>query len=300
MKRVVVLDYGSGNLRSAQRALERVGADVTVTADVAAAVEADGLVVPGVGAFAACMAGLSAVGGGAAIAERLAAGRPVLGICVGMQVLFDAGVEHGVETAGLGVLPGRVEQLNAPILPHMGWNTVARAARTRCCSPGSTPTPGSTSCTPTPRTRRTAQSRHTEHGERFVSAVEHGAVSATQFHPEKSGDAGAALLENWLRTCMRQAAGKQRARAARGGGDAAGARGGAAARSAKAAAERARRERRALAAGAGCGCGSTAPVTARRKDGIAALLTLAMVLLLLALPADQLARPRCCSCCWCW
>src|SRR3954447_22526688 len=124
-KKVVVLDYGSGNLRSAQRALERVGAEVTVTADVEAAREASGLVVPGVGAFAACMDGVREIGAGPAVASRVAEGRPVLGICVGMQILFDAGVEHGTESAGLGVLPGRVEKLDAPILPHMGWNPVA-------------------------------------------------------------------------------------------------------------------------------------------------------------------------------
>jgi glutamine amidotransferase len=198
-RRVVVLDYGSGNLRSAQRALERVGAVVEVTADRAAAVAADGLVVPGVGAFAACMAGLDAVGGGGIVRERLAAQRPVLGICVGMQVLFDAGVEHGVETAGLGVLPGRVESLHAPVLPHMGWNTVAAPAGSVLFAglPGDArfyfvhsyavhATDGATAIT--------------HHGEDFVAALERGAVSATQFHPEKSGDAGATLLANWLET----------------------------------------------------------------------------------------------------
>ncbi|MGN6608192.1 MAG: imidazole glycerol phosphate synthase subunit HisH [Jatrophihabitans sp.] len=197
--KVVVLDSGSGNLRSAQRALERVGADVTVTADTTAAVEADGLVVPGVGAFAACMAGLDGIGAREAIAERLAAQRPLLGICVGMQVLFDAGVEHGVETKGLGVLPGRVEPLHAPVLPHMGWNTV-------------TPPEGSTLFAGMDADTRFyfvhSYAVHdtdglvtwAEHGERFVAAVERGLVSATQFHPEKSGDAGATLLEHWLRT----------------------------------------------------------------------------------------------------
>jgi glutamine amidotransferase len=198
-KRVVVLDYGSGNLRSAQRALERVGAHVQVSADRRAAAAADGLVVPGVGAFAACMAGLNAVEGAAIIGERLAVGRPVLGICVGMQVLFDAGVEHGVETAGLGVLPGRVESLQAPILPHMGWNTVDVAdgsalfaglpADTRYYfvhSYAAVRTPG--------------RVHTTVYGQPFVAAVESGVVSATQFHPEKSGDAGASLLENWLGT----------------------------------------------------------------------------------------------------
>jgi len=197
MKRVVVLDYGSGNLRSAQRALERVGADVTVTADRATALAADGLVVPGVGAFAACMAGIEAIEGRGIVAQRVAAGRPVLGICVGMQVLFETGVEHGVQTRGLGVLPGRVERLNAPILPHIGWNLV-------------TPPSGSVLFAGLPADTRfyfvhsygvhdtSGLVTRAEHGEPFVAAVENGAVSATQFHPEKSGDAGATLLANWL------------------------------------------------------------------------------------------------------
>ena len=198
-KRITVLDYGSGNLRSAQRALERVGAAVTVTADAASAIDADGLVVPGVGAFAACMAGLADVGAASILEQRLAAQRPVLGICVGMQVLFDAGVEHGIESAGLGVLPGRVEQLRAPILPHMGWNTVEVAA-------GSTLFAGLPAGTrfyfvhsyAVHETSPELKATTAEHGERFVAAVESELVSATQFHPEKSGDAGATLLENWL------------------------------------------------------------------------------------------------------
>ena len=129
--RVVVLDYGSGNLRSAQRALQRAGADVTVTPDADAALNCDGLVVPGVGAFAACMAGLRAIRGEVIIGKRLAGSRPVLGICVGMQVLFAEGVEHGAVTAGCGELPGVVERLDAPVLPHMGWNTVRPPAGTR-------------------------------------------------------------------------------------------------------------------------------------------------------------------------
>src|SRR5262249_11121974 len=120
---VVVLDYGSGNLRSAMRAVQRGCADVKVTADRAAALGAAGLVVPGVGAFAGCMAGLRAVGGPEIITERLARGAPVLGICVGMQILFDRGLEHGQETPGCGVWPGVVARLVAPVLPHMGWNT---------------------------------------------------------------------------------------------------------------------------------------------------------------------------------
>src|SRR6201997_1438418 len=124
MSRVVVFDYGSGNLRSAQRALERVGARAEVTADPDAALGCDGLAIPGVGAFAACMAGLRTAGGDKLIARRLELGRPVLGICVGMQVLFAAGVEHGVQSDGCAAWPGTVERLDAGVLPHMGWDTV--------------------------------------------------------------------------------------------------------------------------------------------------------------------------------
>jgi glutamine amidotransferase len=202
--KVVVLDYGSGNLRSAERALTRVGADVTVTADPDAARDVDGLVVPGVGAYAACMAGLAAVGAGPVVRDRVAAGRPVLGICVGMQVLFDSGSEHGLVTKGLGVLPGEVRRLAAPILPHMGWNTVAPPAGSALfagiegerfyfvhsyAAVDTAPASGALVST-------------AEHGETFVAAVEHGAVCATQFHPEKSGDAGAELLRNWVRALV--------------------------------------------------------------------------------------------------
>ena len=200
-KSVVVLDYGSGNLRSAQRALERVGASVEVTADAGAAAAADGLVVPGVGAFEACMRGLAEVGGGPAVTRRIAAGRPVLGICVGMQVLFDAGVEHGVETAGLGVLPGRVERVQARVLPHMGWNTVTAA-------PGSTLFAGLDAGARFYFVHSYAAQRWdgspeavltwATHQVPFLAAVEDGPLAATQFHPEKSGDAGATLLKNWL------------------------------------------------------------------------------------------------------
>jgi len=206
MPTVVVLDYGSGNLRSAVRALERAGAAVELTADRVAAEEADGLVVPGVGAFAACMSGLRAVDGPRAIGRRLAGGRPVLGICVGMQVLFERGVEHGVETAGCDEWPGAVERLQAPVVPHMGWNTVAvpdgsslftgvegerfyfvhsYAARTWDLH-----TDG--------RTRAPLVTWSEHGGDRFVAAVENGPLCATQFHPEKSGDAGAVLLRNWV------------------------------------------------------------------------------------------------------
>lgn len=122
--RVALLDYGAGNIRSAARALEKAGAEVFLTADPHQALEAEGLVVPGVGAYEACMKNLRAIHGPRIIGQRLAGGRPVLGICVGMQVLFDAGTEHGVTTEGCGQWPGVVEKLQTRILPHMGWNIV--------------------------------------------------------------------------------------------------------------------------------------------------------------------------------
>jgi glutamine amidotransferase len=209
--RVVVLDYGSGNLRSAERALRRVGADVQVTSDFQAALNADGLVVPGVGAFAACMAGLAEVHGERLIGRRLAGGRPVLGICVGMQILFERGVEHGVEVAGCAQWPGTVERLRgADVLPHMGWNTV-RVAQDSALFAGlpadarfyfvhsyAARTWALHDTHPLPEPRVT----YAHHGEDFVAAVENGPLCATQFHPEKSGDAGAQLLENWLKSVV--------------------------------------------------------------------------------------------------
>jgi glutamine amidotransferase len=207
MASVVVLDYGSGNVRSAQRALEQVGASVEVTADADAVMAADGLVVPGVGAFAACMTGLKAVHGPRLIERRLAGGRPVLGICVGMQVLFDAGVEHGVETAGLAEWPGVVERLRADVLPHMGWNTVTPPQDSRMFE-------GVRDdyfyfvhsyavldwALPVAEHLAAPLVTWTDYGTPFVSAVENGPLWATQFHPEKSGEAGARLLRNWLET----------------------------------------------------------------------------------------------------
>ena len=210
--RVVVLSYGSGNVRSAVRALERVGAHVELTADPGDVESADGLVVPGVGAFASVMDQLRAVGAPRLIDRRLAGGRPVLGICVGMQVMFDSSTEHagpGRSSQGLGQWPGTVERLRAEVVPHMGWSPVrppvgtvlfdgvederfyfvhSYAAKTDpavLLGPGPSRPPLTTWAT---------------HGEDFVAAVENGALTATQFHPEKSGDAGARLLRNWLTT----------------------------------------------------------------------------------------------------
>ncbi|MBI4942368.1 MAG: imidazole glycerol phosphate synthase subunit HisH [Actinobacteria bacterium] len=209
--KVVVLDYGSGNVRSAVRALMRVGADVELTADRERAEGCDGLVVPGVGAFAAVAAQLRAVRGDVIVDRRLAGGRPVLGICVGHQVMFERSTEHGQEhVEGLGEWPGVVERLPAEVVPHMGWNTVE-------------PPPGTVLFAGVEQERfyfvhsfavqrwefveRQGEHRQrppavtwADHGARFVAAVENGVLNATQFHPEKSGDAGAHLLENWVAT----------------------------------------------------------------------------------------------------
>jgi imidazole glycerol-phosphate synthase subunit HisH len=206
--KVTVLDYGSGNIRSAVRALEHVGAEVTLSHDSRAVLEADGLVVPGVGAFATVMEGLKSVDAIRWIGRRVAGSRPVLGICVGLQVMFEAGVEHGVRTEGIGEWPGTVERLAAEVVPHMGWNTVRPAEGSQLFAgiederfyfvhsygvqhwnfdvnqPAMTP----------------PMVTWSDHGGPFIAAVENGPLSATQFHPEKSGDAGAALLQNWLRT----------------------------------------------------------------------------------------------------
>ena len=203
---VVVLDYGSGNLRSVVRAVERAGADVTLTDDFYAGLEADGLVVPGVGAYAACMEGLRAIKGDRLIGRRLAGGRPVLGICVGMQVLFERGVEHGVETEGCDEWPGTVSRLEADVVPHMGWNTVETPAETTLFAGLEDErfyfvhsyAARSWDLVTTGHTREPLVTWAEHGGDRFVAAVENGPLCATQFHPEKSGDAGAALLRNWV------------------------------------------------------------------------------------------------------
>lgn len=205
---IAILDYGFGNVRSAQRALTRHGVKVEITSEKQACIEAEGLVIPGVGAFAACMDGLDQVDAAAIIDSRLLANRPILGICVGMQVLFACGVEHGVKRAGLAQWPGTIERLPADVLPHMGWSQVdpsegsllfrgvegERFYFVHSFAAQHWELPASESVLP-------AKVTWSEYGGRFISAVENGVLSATQFHPEKSGDAGATLIENWLTTC---------------------------------------------------------------------------------------------------
>ena len=207
--RVVVLDYGSGNVHSAVRMLERVGADVELTADPQAVLAADGLFVPGVGNFHACMRGLRAVGSPRLIELRLAGGRPVMGVCVGMQVLFEGSSEPNVagEEPGLGEWPGIVDRLPAAVVPHMGWSEVAVPAGSRLFAGVERErfyfvhsyAAHTLPLEPSPYMALPLVTWAT-HGERFVAAVENGPLSATQFHPEKSGDAGASLLANWLET----------------------------------------------------------------------------------------------------
>ena len=205
--RVVVLDYGSGNVHSAAKALAEAGANVELSSDREAALKADGLLIPGVGAFAAVMEQLDEINAGEIIDKRLVAGKPVMGICVGLQVMFELGVEHGLETAGMGQWPGKVEMLDAPMLPHIGWNTVDAAKNSNLFSgveherfyfvhsygvkkwelivDGPLAAPKVT---------------WADYGGKFIAAVENGPLTATQFHPEKSGQAGIKLLSNWLGT----------------------------------------------------------------------------------------------------
>ena len=208
-KKVVVFDYGFGNVRSAERALAHVGADVEITRDFDAAMNADGLLVPGVGAFSACMEGLRKARGEWVIGRRLAGGRPVMGICVGMQILFERGIEHGVEAEGLDEWPGTVGPLKAPVVPHMGWNTVRPPEDSQLFA-GLDPEARfyfvhsyavhEWTLEVTNAKIRAPRVTWATHGEPFVAAVENGALWATQFHPEKSGDAGAQLLTNWIET----------------------------------------------------------------------------------------------------
>jgi imidazole glycerol-phosphate synthase subunit HisH len=205
--KVVVLDYGIGNIHSAIKALERAGAKVDLSSDPSRVSSADGLVVPGVGAFQAVMQALSKVKAPEMIDRRLAGGKPVLGICVGLQVLFEKGFEHGVETDGLGQWPGSVERLNSEKLPHMGWNSVLTAEGSALFSGvenelfyfvhSYAAKDFSLQVDPPFIAPKVSYS---EYGESFIAAVENGPLAGTQFHPEKSGEAGIKLLRNWIST----------------------------------------------------------------------------------------------------
>ena len=214
MTSVVVFDYGFGNVRSMVRALANLDLDVTLTSDHRQALEADGLVVPGVGAFGACMEGLKSVGGGIVIKDRLRAGRPVLGVCVGEQIMFERGMEHGTGTPGLGLIKGDVELLDADVVPHMGWDTIEAAPDSVLLNgvenerfyfvhsyAAMEVKPADTSRFDIDLSDSPERVSWCSYGRsRFVAAYEHGPLSVTQFHPEKSGDAGSQLLKNWIAT----------------------------------------------------------------------------------------------------
>ena len=204
---VVVLDYGSGNVHSVVKALVAAGATAELTSDRTKALNADGLVVPGVGAFAAVMNQLQGVKGAELIDQRLIANRPVLGICVGLQIMFETGVEHGDETPGLGQWPGVVESLDAPVLPHIGWNTVDSAQGSKLFDSIENERFYFVHSYGVRDWKLDASGPLTapkvswaNYGSNFVAAVENGPLSATQFHPEKSGEAGIKLLSNWIAT----------------------------------------------------------------------------------------------------
>lgn len=197
---IAILDYGSGNLRSALRAFERAGKEVILTSDYSVALEAEGLVVPGVGAFGACMQGLKSVRGDELVRERIKESRPTIGICVGMQILFASGLEHG-KNEGVGIWPATVEKLEAKVLPHMGWNTVSVASSSQLFKG----VEGESfyfvhSYGVTSEVEGSSLQSWTEYDARFLAAIEDGVISATQFHPEKSGDAGLHLIKNWVST----------------------------------------------------------------------------------------------------
>jgi glutamine amidotransferase len=195
---VALLDYGVGNLHSAAKALDRAGADVRVVPTVAEAAGAAGLVVPGVGAYGACLTGLGSAGGAAAVATWLDGGRPLLGICVGMQLLFEAS-EEGPVADGVGVVPGKIRRLTGPVkIPHIGWDEVTVRPGSRLFAGLGDGTRFYFVHSYAPEADGEAVAAVCDYGGRFAAAVEHGNLFGTQFHPEKSGAAGLALLANFV------------------------------------------------------------------------------------------------------
>jgi glutamine amidotransferase len=205
--RVAVLDYGMGNLRSVEKAFERVGAEVVVTSEVSEASGADGLVLPGVGAFPAAVQRVRELGMDDLIRERVAADLPVLGICLGMQLLFERSDERSGEE-GLGLIPGDVMRLSAPglKLPHIGWEPVhwERESELTEAVPDGASFYFVHSFAPVPSDEDVLGTA--EHGNRFACAVARGRLFGLQFHPEKSSAAGLRLLSNFTEICARVAA----------------------------------------------------------------------------------------------
>ena len=199
---IAILDYGSGNIRSAQRAFEYSGAEVEITSDYKTALEASGLVIPGVGAFGACMNGLLAVRGDQLIRERMSLGRKIFGICVGMQILFKDSAElyEGRRISGVGVFDESVERLAAPVLPHIGWNSISADPGVRNFDSVKAQqfyfVHSYAVTTPVAK----ASNIYCEYGSKFVAAIENELITATQFHPEKSGNAGLELIANWSKS----------------------------------------------------------------------------------------------------
>lgn len=193
---IAILDYGSGNIRSAQRAIERLGVSTEVTSEYEVALNAAGLLVPGVGAFGSCIRQLLQINGDLILKERLKLNRPTLGVCVGMQILFESSAESN--EAGLALVAGKVKKLSAKILPHIGWNEV-HAEKEMNLMRGLNNQRfyfvHSYAATTAPDEFLQAKSNY---GEEFVAAIQSGSLSAVQFHPEKSGDAGMQLLKNWV------------------------------------------------------------------------------------------------------
>jgi imidazole glycerol-phosphate synthase subunit HisH len=199
---IAVLDYGIGNLRSAEKALCHLGADAALTADPDVVRAARGVVLPGVGAFGACMRALRRSGLESVARDAATDGRPFLGVCIGMQMLFD-GSDEDPDVPGLGVVAGRVTRLPGHVrLPQIGWNTLDVRDGSRLLA--RLPEPAWLyfvhSYAPEPADP-TDVAGWCEYGRRFAAAIEHGPLWATQFHPEKSGAAGLALLENFVAAC---------------------------------------------------------------------------------------------------